>query len=194
MITSKKQLSEFLIQDAKASKHDGIKPKVLGDEIWKFIFSFRELDYQLNRPDKNLLTKVQLLYWKLVNHHYSVKLGFTISYKATIGKGFSIAHYGSIVIHGSAVIGENCRIHEGTCIGATNGSNNAARIGDNVFISTGVKIIGDLSIADDVAIGANAVVVNDILIPGTTWGGVPAKQISNNNSHSNLSPLLGLLE
>ena len=56
----------------------------------------------------------------------------------------------------------------------------------------GCKIIGNITIADNVAIGANAVVVKSITEPGTTWGGIPAKKISSNNSWSNLSPLLSL--
>lgn len=71
-------------------------------------------------------------------------------------------------------------------IGATNGEDQAAKLGDNVFIGSGAKIIGNIQIASDVAIGANAVVVNDVLEPGITVGGVPAKKISNNNSHSNI--------
>lgn len=101
-------------------------------------------------------------------------------------EGLSLPHYGSIVIGQHAKIGKFCRIHEGVTIGATNGSDNCATIGDNVFIASGVKIIGDISIASDCAIGANAVVTKDIISPGTTWGGIPAKKISDNNSHSNL--------
>jgi serine O-acetyltransferase len=170
MITSKKQLIEYLEQDAKASKHNGIKPRMYGDEIWKYQYSMRMLDY-VSHSKNGLVGKIRQQYWKFCNHHYAVKLGFSISNRADIGKGFSIAHYGSIVIHGSAVIGTNCRIHEGVCIGATNGGNQAAIIGDNVFIGTGAKIIGALKIANDVAIGANAVVVKDIAEPGTSWGG-----------------------
>ena len=85
-----------------------------------------------------------------------------------------------------AKVGKNCRIQEGVNIGATNGSNLAPQIGDNVFIGTGAKIIGDITIADDVAIGANAVVVKSITERGCTYAGVPAKKISSNNSHSNL--------
>lgn len=43
-------------------------------------------------------------------------------------------------------------------------------IGDNVFIASGAKIIGDVFVASDCAIAANAVVVKDITVPGTTWG------------------------
>lgn len=71
----------------------------------------------------------------------SIKLGLSISNKTKIGKGFSIAHYGTIVINSNCTIGENCRIQEGVCIGATNGSKAAPIIGNNVYIATGAKII-----------------------------------------------------
>jgi serine O-acetyltransferase len=122
-------------------------------------------------------------------HKYSVKLGFSIPLNV-FGPGLSIAHYGTIVVSDAAKVGKNCRIHEGVNIGATNGSFKAPEIGDNVFIGTGAKIIGDITIADDVAIGANAVVVKSILEKGVTYGGVPAKKISANNSHANLAPKL----
>jgi serine O-acetyltransferase len=70
-------------------------------------------------------------------------------------------------------------------IGSTNGSK-APKLGNNVFIGTGAKIIGDITIADNVAIGANAVVVKSITEPGTTWGGIPAKKISDHDSRSNM--------
>lgn len=116
----------------------------------------------------------------------SMKLGFSIPLNV-FGPGFSIAHYGTIIVNRCAKVGSNCRCQTGVCLGATNGSSIAPIIGNNVFLGEGCKIIGEVRIADDVAIGANAVVVKDILEEGTTWGGVPAKKISDNNSHSNLA-------
>lgn len=130
-------------------------------------------------------------WYKLLFHRYSVKLGFSIPLNV-FGPGLSIAHYGTIVVSTAARVGKNCRLHEGVNIGATNGSSRAPQIGDNIFIGTGAKIIGDITIADDVAIGANAVVVKSIQEQGITVGGVPAKIISANNSHSNLAPQLFL--
>ena len=112
-------------------------------------------------------------------------MGFSISINS-FGPGLSIAHYGTIVVGSNARIGANCRIHVGVTIGATNDEKDATIIGDNVYIGTGAKIIGKIKIADNVAIGANAVVVKDILEPGITVGGVPAKKISCNDSSSNL--------
>ena len=90
------------------------------------------------------------------------------------------------MVNRNAKVGKNCRIHEGVTIGATNGQSEAPILGDNVFIASGAKIIGNIKIANNVAIGANAVVVKDILEEGITVGGVPAKKISDNGSELNL--------
>jgi len=50
-------------------------------------------------------------------------------------------------------------------------------IGDNVYIGPGAKIIGNVNIGNDVAIGANAVVTKD-LPPFAVAVGVPARVIS----------------
>lgn len=191
MIDSRKQLMDYLEQDAAASYRRSIKAHGLRDDIWKFQRSMRYAEYYANRAKKSPLYKPAAVISRQRFARLSVKLGFSIPY-TNIGKGFSIAHYGLLVINGNTVIGENCRIQEGICIGTTNGSDKAPRIGNNVFIGSGAKIIGDIEIADDVAIGAGAVVVKSITEPGTTWAGVPARKVSNTNSHSNLSPLLNL--
>ena len=187
MITTKKQLFEVLYQDAKASGRTTIRTSFLGDEVWKFQVALRKLEYYTNMSS----TKRKLCYpaYALTKYNYhkmSVKLNFSIPINV-FGGGLSLPHYGTIVVAQAARVGKNCRIHEGVTIGATNGSATSASIGDNVFIASGAKIIGEVSIADDVAIAANAVVVKSITEAGTTWGGVPAKKISDNNSHSNLN-------
>lgn len=52
--------------------------------------------------------------------------------------------------------------------------------------------LGNIVIADDVAIGANVVVVKSITEAGTTWAGVPARKISDNNSHKYFPSQIGL--
>lgn len=59
-------------------------------------------------------------------------------------------------------------------------------IGNNVFLGTGCKVIGNVRIADGCAVGANAVVVKDVLEDGITVAGVPAKKISNHNSNGSV--------
>lgn len=190
MITTKQDLNYYLLQDSIALRCNKRKPKLFGDEVWKYQIVLRKSEYYTNsyRNSKKYLL-FHYMWYKFKLHKYSIKLGFSIPINV-FGPGLSIAHYGTIVVNSAAKIGKNCRIHEGVNIGATNGSTSAPQIGDNVFIGTGAKIIGDISIANDVAIGANAVVVKSITEDGVTYGGIPAKKISSNNSHSNLSPTL----
>lgn len=190
MISNKKELLEYLQQDAKANKRNAITPRFIGDYIWKFIWYMRHLEYYENLTGiSKLLSKPLAIIYRLKYRQLSLKLGYSIPLN-TFGKGLSIAHVGTIIVNGNATIGENCRIHDGVTIGSSSGSGEAPQIGDNVFIATGAKLIGDITIANDVAIGANAVVVKSIKEAGTTWAGVPAKKISDKNSHSNLSPRL----
>lgn len=186
MKDSKQMLKEVLFADAAANGRKSIRPRFCGDEVWKFQVWLRKLEYYTNLTGyKKKATTVHRIVAKVRYHNLSVKLGLSIPINV-FEKGLSIVHFGTIVVSKQARVGMNCRIHEGVTIGATNGSNKGAKIGKNVFIGSGAKIIGDVEIADDVAIAANSVVVHSILEAGTTWGGIPAKKISSNNSSSNL--------
>ena len=122
-------------------------------------------------------------YYRFMYHALSVKLGFSIPHNI-FGPGLAIVHYGTIVISPKCKIGKNCRIHAGVNIGAYGGEE-AAAIGDNVYIGPGAKIIGSVKIGNNSVIGANAVVTKDVP-DGVTVGGVPAKIISTNNSSKHL--------
>ena len=93
-----------------------------------------------------------------------VKYGFDISYRTKIGKGFYIGHFGNIVIHGDAILGENCNISQGMTIGISNYGNKIGvpKIGNAVFIGPNAGIFGNISIGNNVTIGANAVVTENI--------------------------------
>lgn len=65
-----------------------------------------------------------------------------------------------IVISHNAKIGENCTIFHQVTIGDT--KSGSPRIGNNVYIGAGARIIGNVRIGDNVKIGANAVVVHDV--------------------------------
>ena len=185
MILTKSDLQHYIQQDALANGRACTKAQLLGDEIWKYQVCLRKLEYYTNSG--KYLPK---MFYKFRLHRMSMKLGFEIPINVC-DEGLSLPHRGTIIIGSGAKIGKYCRIHEGVTIGATNGSAKAATIGNNVFIATGAKIIGDISIEDDCAIGANAVVVKSIEEQGTTWGGVPAKKISEHDSHSNLQCYTG---
>lgn len=184
MIKSKDELAFYLQADKIALKiPQKIKfPRPIIDKIWKYEILLRKTEYHKNMNG---------LYHKIFAKFYKLRLvilgdKLTIKLEPNVfGPGLSIAHYGTIITNPNAKVGNNCRIHEGVTIGATNGSSNAPKIGDNCFIGSGAKIIGDIVIGNNVAIGAGAVVVNNVK-DNVTVGGVPAKIISNNNSSSNI--------
>ncbi len=179
MIKTKQDLKYYLECDRAALGKKKARPDFFGDEIWKFQICMRKLCYYAN--SSNVFKKY---YYRFKYHKLSLKLGFSIPYN-NIGPGLAIVHYGTIVISSAAVIGENCRIHVGVNIGANGGENTAAKIGNNVYIGPGAKIVGDITIGDGVCIGANSVVVKDVE-SGVTVGGIPAKIISDNDSSKHL--------
>ena len=111
------------------------------------------------------------------------KLGFSIP-PNTVGPGLSLAHAGTIVINSNARIGSNCRLHVCVNIGADiRDGKLAPKIGNNCYIGPGVKMYGNITIGDNVAIGANSV-VNKSFESNRTIAGVPAKMISQNGRSS----------
>lgn len=181
MIKNREELHYYLEQDKIALKsYVNIKrPRPLYDEVWKFQIALRKAEYAVNCKT-GILNLPYKMWRKIMFHRWSVKCGFSIPLNV-FGPGLSIAHYGTIVVNANAKIGKNCRIQEGVNIGAS-GDDRAPQIGDNVFIGSGAKIIGDITIADDIAIGAGAIVVKSFTERGITIAGNPAKKISNNGS------------
>ena len=138
------------------------------DLTYWFVHCMRYYEYWYNQ--KTLVGKILSIIWHIRFKRISEKCGFTIPINR-IGPGLRIPHYGTIVISGNAEIGENCKIHAGVNIGATNGRTDAKRIGNNVYIGPGAKLIGGGTIADNVVIGANAVVTGSIEEAGDHSGG-----------------------
>lgn len=182
MIRTKADLKDYMKADKKQLGISRPFPRPFTDEIWKFEITLRKYEYWQNQT--GFPARFMYFYYKWRYHKKSVKYGVGIRPNCC-GKGLSIAHFGTIQINGNARVGENLRIHEGVNVGAGRGGKTPT-IGNNVFLGTGCKVIGGVSIADDCAVGANAVVVKDVLEKGITVAGVPAKKVSDNNSFSNV--------
>ncbi len=88
-----------------------------------------------------------------------------------IGPGLFIQH-GFATIISARKIGKNCWINQQVTIGYSN-SSDCPTLGDNVMVTAGAKIIGNVSVGDNTKIGANAVVVKDVP-PNVTVVGIPA--------------------
>jgi serine O-acetyltransferase len=110
----------------------------------------------------------------ICERYIEITTGISIPAACRIGKGLRIHHFGGIIFHPSAVLGENCTLYHGVTIGDRGGSGEAAQIGNNVLIGAGAKIIGPVSIGDGCLVGANAVVTKD-LPAGSTALGAPCR-------------------
>lgn len=106
-----------------------------------------------------------------------------ISEHAEIGGGFYIAHIGNIVIGHHTVVGSNSSFHQGVTIGGEGSGGKFPVLGDRVYFGAGAKIMGPVTIGNDVVIGANAVVIRDAP-DNAVIGGVPAKILNYHSSRN----------
>ena len=138
--------------------------------IYRFICALRKAEYYQNR------SKLLYVYWIRKANIRGESLGFSIP-AGVLGKGVKIFHSGSIVINSFSTVGDGCLFHGENCIGNNGKDNKCPKLGKRVELGVGAKIIGDVVLADDIRIGANAVVTKSFLEPGITIAGIPAKRI-----------------
>ena len=174
MITDRQTYREYVKEDLKAYglTHVGFYNYWWMDCL-RFQLRLRRIEYLHNTAGHNPLKRLWRFVLEVVNHRLATRLGFTIP-KNVFGPGLHIVHYGTIVVHPDARVGRNCRLHPSTSIGDYNG---VPRLGDNVYIGPGAKIYGPVTLGDNVAVGANAV-VNKSFGSNVTLGGVPARIVA----------------
>ena len=116
----------------------------------------------------------------LINSISKVITGCVIGRKANFGPGFVLMHPIGVVINSGVLGGEKIVIESGVVIGAArNGMPiEVPVIGNNVFIGSGAKILGGITVGNNTKIGANAVVLNSIP-DGKTVVGIPARIIES---------------
>jgi serine O-acetyltransferase len=176
MINSKEDYQYYLLAD-NAFRKPSWKDFIFPNPIFRFKRLLRLLEYYRN-VKKGPINRIIYYYHKYRFKKLSIRLGFSIP-ENTFGPGLKIPHYGPIVVNSGARIGANCKIHVCTNIGESGGVAGAPTIGNNVYIAPGAKIYGKITIADNIAIAANAAVGKSFLNEGKILGGVPAKEIGD---------------
>ena len=111
--------------------------------------------------------KIKKLYYLIKKNNYERKYNCFIPFSAKLGNNLNFPHgLNGIFISGNAIIGDNTTIFHQVTIGSNNLNNSinigSPKIGKNVYIGTGAKIIGNVNIEDNVRIGANCVVTQNI--------------------------------
>ena len=138
--------------------------------IFRYISMLRKAEYYKDR------SKFFYAYWLRKMNILGEALGFFIP-AGVLGRGVKIFHSGNIIINSFSIVGDGCLFHGDNCIGNNGLNNKCPVLGKNIELGIGAKIIGDVTLADNITIGANAVVTKSFLEPGITIAGVPAKKI-----------------
>ena len=115
------------------------------------------------------------LLWRLADTVYlRVVMGAEFPPSVRIGPGLSLPHAGrGVSIDGDAGIGANCMIFPFVTIGR-DGRSASPRLGDDIMVGTGARILGPVTVGSGAHVGANSVVIQDVP-PGATAFGVPAR-------------------
>lgn len=174
MITDRATYKEYVRQDLLA--YD-VRRLTVYKYFWmdclRFQLRLRRIEWLYNTMRRNPFRRLRWFLLEVMNHRLATRLGFSIP-KNVFGPGLCIVHYGTIVVNPLARVGRNCRIHPSTSIGDYDG---VPTLGDNVYIGPGAKLFGNITVGDNVAIGANSV-VNRSFGSDVTIAGIPAKVIS----------------
>ncbi|MCG6137940.1 MAG: serine O-acetyltransferase [Nostoc sp. LLA-1] len=121
---------------------------------------------------------------RLISHLSRLFTGIEIHPGAKIGKGVFINHGMGVVIGETAIVGDYTLIYQGVTLGGT-GKQTGKRhptLGKNVMVGTGAKVLGNIQIGDQVRIGANSVVLQDVPSDCTIVG-IPGRIVRRNNEY-----------
>ncbi len=147
--------------------------------IWKLLSNYRRLQYyreesQRAKGLKKLLIKLKLRYYARKKNIFSEKCGIEIANDRKIGRRLRLWHGGVVI---NANLGDDCAIHGNNILGnkGEQSANKVPNLGNGVDVGVGAIIIGDINIAENCVIGANAVVTKSFETPGSVVVGVPGR-------------------
>lgn len=139
-------------------------------EIYRFVCALRKAEFYKNT------SKILYTYYLRQSNIRGNRLDYFIA-PGVLGKGVRLYHRGAIIINTQSQIGDGCLFHGDNCVGNNGVDNNCPVLGKNVELGIGAKVIGNVTLADNIRVGANAVVTKSFTEPGITIAGVPAVRI-----------------
>ena len=106
--------------------------------------------------------------------------GIEIHPAAIIGDRFFIDHGMGVVIGETAEIGNDVTLYHGVTLGGTSWQKGKRHptLGNGVVVGAGAKVLGPISIGDEVRIGSNAVVLKDVESNKTVVG-IPGRVVNS---------------
>lgn len=180
MIHNYSEYKEYLRHDALAN----IKSESCGTlrmmlNVWygndayrvlRYLRRLRRYEYLLNCKN-GVIGRIRCIIAKARWHHLGAKYNININ-PNVVGYGFRVPHLVGGVIINCKSVGKYCIANSGVIVGDNNRGEMAV-IGDNVDLTIGCKVIGGVTIGDNVTLAPNSVVVKDVPANAVV-SGVPA--------------------
>jgi serine O-acetyltransferase len=160
-----------IAEDWQANGRDWTRPGFQAVAVHRFGNWRMRLQPKLVRAPFSVIYRAL---YRGVRNFYGIELPYT----TLVGRRVVIEHQGGIVIHGNAVIGDDCILRHNVTLGNRKRDRpiEAPRLGNGVNVGAGAKILGEIVIGDGAQIGANAVVCADVP-EGAIAVGIPARVI-----------------
>jgi len=97
---------------------------------------------------------------------------------ARFGQGIMLDHATGFVVGETAVVGDNCSFLHGVTLGGSGkeGGDRHPKIGNNVLVGAGAKILGNIGVGNCSRVASGSVVLSTVP-PNVTVAGVPAKVV-----------------
>jgi serine O-acetyltransferase len=177
-INNKKELRDFLEYERMKYGRKNIRmPLILIGErsyLWKHNVLLRKTEYYINTGNKFMGLLFKVLLSRFQNKH---QLHIPIN---TFDRGLQVMHLGPILVNGNVKGGKDIYLHINTSLVAGGNNDGTPILDDGVVVGVGAVILGDIYLAKNIAVGANAVVNKTFEEENISIAGVPAKKISNN--------------
>jgi serine O-acetyltransferase len=132
---------------------------------------------------------------RLISQLARALTGIEIHPGARIGRRLFIDHGTGVVIGETAVIGEDVTLYHHVTLGGrgfqTDGKGTARHpvLGDRVTVGVGASVLGRVHVGDDAAIGAHALVLDDVPAGARVSAPPPAVTPPATSAVSNVRPL-----
>ena len=138
----------------------------------------RKTEYYFNTGKKILyfITRAKL---RIIQNKYCLHIPLNCC-----GRGLRIMHTGPVLMNNRVTVGENCKFHINTALVAGGTNDDVPTLGNGIVMGIGAVALGGVYIADNIAVGANAVVNKSFTEENISIAGVPAKKVSDHGSKS----------
>jgi len=125
----------------------------------RFAKIFRKAQYYCHSKNK-----LKSTYYRIRLYFLSIRYSYQVPASTKIGKGFLLWHVGRVIVHHSAVLGDNVNLSTGVVIGKSfrGERSGCPTIGNRVWIGANAVVVGKVTIGDNVLIAPCAYVNVDV--------------------------------